>query len=148
MIMKFGNFKPAVNKNFLLFLSGIMWVGVGIMLCIFAYKWLQNFSGGHKAIYAGSGFIGALIIHHFGFLKLVDKNLGRIRQMEGKPCAFSFMSWKSYLIVLVMVSMGIGLRHSPIPKQYLSILYIGIGGALILSSIRYFRVLMHQIRAE
>jgi hypothetical protein len=143
-VMKFENFKPAVNKNFLLFLSGLMWVGVGIMLCIFATHWLRNFSGGHKFIYAGSGFIGALIIHHFGFLKLVDKNLGRIKLMEGKPCAFSFMSWKSYLIVLVMVSMGISLRHSTLPKQYLSILYIGIGGALILSSIRYFRVLLSQ----
>jgi hypothetical protein len=147
-MIKLENFKPAVHKNFLLFLSGILWVGVGIMLCLFAYHWLRNFSGEHKVIYAGSGFIGALIIHHFGFLKLVDKNLGRIKRMEGKPCAFSFMSWKSYLIVLVMVTMGIMLRHSSIPKQYLSILYIGIGGALLLSSLRYFRVLVSQRIAE
>jgi hypothetical protein len=52
------------------------------------------------------------------------------------------MTWKSYLIVAVMVTMGIMLRHSSIPKQYLSIMYIGIGTALILSSIRYFRYLV------
>ena len=49
------------------------------------------------------------------------------------------MTWRSYLIVLVMVSMGIALRHSPIPKKYLSVLYNGIGLALFLSGIRYLR---------
>jgi hypothetical protein len=38
-----------------------------------------------------------------------------------------------------MVSMGIALRHSAIPKQYLSILYNGIGLALFLSGTRYLR---------
>ena len=58
--------------------------------------------------------------------------------MEGKKCIFSFMSWKSYLIVVVMMTMGITLRHSSIPKQYLAIMYIAIGGALAISSIPYF----------
>ncbi len=79
------------------------------------------------------------VIHHYGFLKIVDKNLGRISKMEGKRCAFSFMTWRSYFTIAIMVTMGILLRHSAIPKQYLSVLYIGIGMALILSSIRYFR---------
>jgi hypothetical protein len=143
-----SKFKPAVNKRFLLIFSGIMWISVGIMLNTLAYQWLHNFTGGNKLLYTGFGFAGALIIHHFGFLKIVDKNLGRISRMEGKPCAFSFMSWKSYLMVLVMVSMGITLRHSSLPKQFLVILYIGIGGALILSSVRYFRVLVNQLSAR
>ncbi len=59
--------------------------------------------------------------------------------MQGKRCVFAFQSWKSYLIVVIMIAMGIGLRHSPIPKPYLSVLYIGIGLALILSSFRYLK---------
>jgi hypothetical protein len=145
MELKFEKFKPGVHKNLLLVLSGILWTGVGIMLIFLAYQWLLAFTGSYKYLYAGIGILAALIIHHFGFLKIVDKNLGRISLMQGKPCAFAFMSWKSYLMVLIMVSMGIGLRHSPLPKQYLSVIYIGIGGALILSSIRYFRVLVKQI---
>jgi hypothetical protein len=147
MHSKIERYKPAVDKRLLLVFSGIMWISVGIMLITIANKWLHIYIGNYKFVYAGLGIAGALIIHHFGFLKVVDKNLGRLSRMEGKPCAFSFMSWKSYLIVLVMVSIGIGLRHSPIPKQYLSILYIGIGLALILSSVRYFRVLVSQLRA-
>jgi hypothetical protein len=78
-------------------------------------------------------------IHHFGFLKIADKNLNRLLPLTEKKCLFSFMTWRSYLIVLVMVSMGIALRHSSIPKPYLSILYNGIGLALFLSGIRYLR---------
>jgi hypothetical protein len=65
--------------------------------------------------------------------------------MEGKKCVFSFMSWKSYILVAVMVTMGVMLRHSPIPKTYLSVLYIGIGLSLILSSVRYMRVFLSQL---
>jgi len=140
--------KPAVGKHILLFLSGTMWICVGIMLNSFAFKWLSLYEGSYSYLYFIFGFAAALLIHHFGFLRVVDKNLGRISLMAGKPCVFSFMSWKSYILVIVMVTMGITLRHSSIPKQYLSVVYIAIGLALILSSIRYFRVLISQFRSE
>ena len=135
-------FKPAVGKGMLLLLSGFMWIAVGIMLLNYAYHWLEE-EGGRTALFlAVAGLLCSLVIHHFGFLKVVDKNLARILPMKGKRCVFSFQPWRSYLIILVMIAMGIGLRHSPIPKPYLSILYIGIGMALILSSIRYLRTFL------
>jgi len=136
-----ASLKPAVGKPFLLFISGLLWIGVAVLLNSFAIDWLIHYHGSSAWVYPAAGGAAALIIHHFGFLRVVDKNLRRISGMEAKSCAFAFMSWKSYLIVLIMVSMGIILRNSAIPKQCLSILYIGIGFALFLSSIRYFRVL-------
>jgi hypothetical protein len=134
-------FKPAVPRRLLLLIAGAMWCGVGVMLSLMAYHWLSAYEG-HAWLFAIPGIIAALIIHHFGFLKIVDKNLGRISRLSPKPCVFSFISWKSYLIIVIMVTMGITLRHSPIPKQYLSVIYTGIGLALFLSSIRYFRNLL------
>jgi hypothetical protein len=96
----------------------------------------------------GIGVVFALVVHHFGFLKIVDKNLGRILPMEGTKCVFSFITWKSYILVAGMVTLGTLLRHSPIPKPYLSILYIGIGLALLLSSLRYLRILLGQIKKQ
>jgi hypothetical protein len=49
------------------------------------------------------------------------------------------MTWKSYLIIPVMASMGFIIRHSGISKQYIAIIYGGIGLALFLSGIRYVR---------
>lgn len=131
-------FKPAVPKKLLLVIAGIMWCCVGIMLTLMAVQWLR-LNEGNKWLFAIPGIAAALIIHHFGFLKIVDKNLGRISDLPGNPCIFSFISWKSYLIIIIMITMGITLRHSAIPKEYLSVIYLGIGLALFLSSIRYFR---------
>ena len=136
--------KPAVNKRVLLFLAGLMWLGAGIMLLFFSFSWLNAFHSQGAFRFAGIGVIIALIVHHFGFLKIVDNNLGRILPMEGTKCVFSFMTWKSYIIVFIMAVMGALLRQSPIPKPYLSIIYIGIGLALLLSSVRYLRVLLSQ----
>jgi hypothetical protein len=146
MNRKIAKIKPAVNKRVLLFLAGFMWLGVGTMLLFLSFSWLNAFRARGSFLFGGIGLIVALVVHHFGFLKIVDKNLGRILPMEGTKCVFSFITWKSYIIVAVMVAMGALLRHSPIPKPYLSILYIGIGMALLLSSLRYLRVLLSQIR--
>jgi len=146
MNFKAENIKPAVKKPILLFLSGTMWFCVGIMLNTFATRWLVDYGTNSSFLFAGIGFLLALAIHHFGFLKVADKNLGRIDHLKDNPCVFSFMSWKSYILVAVMVTLGITLRHSSIPKQYLAIIYIGIGLALMLSSIRYFRVLIIELR--
>ena len=81
-------------------------------------------------------------------LKIVEKNLSRILPVDEKRCLFSFMPWKSYLIVLIMIAMGTLLRHSAIPKQYLAIIYTGIGLALILSSVRYARAFLKEIRGR
>lgn len=142
-------FKIGVDKPVLLLLSGLMWVAVGCLLLGHAYSWLSVVPQSQRAaLLAGVGVFAALIIHHFGFLRVVDKNLGRILPMDGKRCVFSFMSWKSYLIVVVMVAMGLGLRHSPIPKPLLAPLYVGIGLALLLSSVRYLRVFVRQVAGK
>jgi hypothetical protein len=134
--------KPAVTRRVLLLLAGIVWIGVGGMLLSLAIGWLRAPDALHPYLFAGVGTIAAVFIHHFGFLRVVDKNLDRILPMRGKRCAFAFMSWKSYLMVALMMTMGFALRHSPIPKPMLAVLYIGIGLALVLSSTRYLRTML------
>ncbi|MBC8413274.1 MAG: hypothetical protein ISR96_13365 [Nitrospira sp.] len=139
-------FDPAVDKNFLLFLSGLTWTFVGVLLCNLAATWLVLAEGDNARWLAVGGIVFALCVHHFGFLKLVDKNIDRIIDKKGKVCVFGFQPWKSYLIILVMITMGSALRHSSLPKQYLAIIYIGFGGAMFLSSLRYYRILLRQIK--
>ncbi len=146
MIPNKEKFKPAVEKPVLLLLAGALWIVVGTMLLTFSFHWIRALQDNFSFIYICAGVALALVIHHFGFLRVVDKNLKRILPMKGKKCLFSFMTWKSYVTVLIMIMMGVLLRHSPIPKSYLSVLYTGIGLALILSSLRYLRMLLYQLR--
>jgi len=140
--MNIDRFKISGSQRTLLLLAGLMWICAGSVLLTFATVWLSDVVSPRVFILAGTGVTGAVLIHHFGFLRVVDKNLRRILPMEGKRCVFSFMTWKSYILVAGMMGMGIALRHSPIPKPYLAVVYIGIGLALILSSVRYLRVLI------
>jgi hypothetical protein len=137
---------PGVPKSILLFIAGIVWIVAGIMLNRLAYSWLVVEKTDHAVIAAFTGFTCSLFIHHFGFLRIVDRNLDRILPMVDRRCVFSFMPLKSYVLIVIMIVMGMLLRHSPIPKLYLSVLYIGIGMALILSSVRYLRHLILTLR--
>ncbi len=134
-----------VTKKVLMFIAGLMWLLVGIMLMNYARIWLSPESEKIVFIFAGAGVLSALIIHHFGFLRVADKNLKRILSMEEKVSVFSFISWKSYVLIAGMITLGITLRHSAVPKNYLAVLYIGIGMALFLSSIRYMRFFIKEL---
>ncbi len=142
---KFKKYDPAVDKRFLIALSGIIWSIVGIILCILAINWLSQTTAKNATWPGIAGLILSLLIHHFVFLKLVDRNIERIISKKGKVCIFAFQPWRSYFIILIMVGMGMVMRNSPLPKSYLSIIYIGFGGAMLLSSFRYHRIFLKLI---
>jgi len=126
-----------------------MWSLVGLMLCWLALNWYLVLNIGEHWSYVLGGLLLALPIHRFGFSMIAISNIKRIRLLPEKPCLFAFMSWWNYPLVAFMISLGLVMRHSPIPKSYLGILYIGIGGGLFLSSLRYYRTLGHtELRKE
>jgi hypothetical protein len=136
---KTNKLTPAIKTSNLLIIAGMVWLAVGIMLCNFAYHWMTHYEGKYTIPIVISGIVLAVVFDSLKFKRFADKNINRIQAKGNKSCAFSFMSWQTYIIVAFMMTMGIVLRHSSLPKEYLSILYIGIGGALVLSSLRYFR---------
>jgi len=129
---------PAVPQAWLLVAAGLMWMAVGVMLGRFAYLWLAQSSLQTELLLGGLGIASGLVIYRYGFSKLALKNSRRIRCLAEKACLFAFQEWKGYAIIAVMMTLGILLRGSPIPKPYLAVLYAGIGGGLFLSSFHYF----------
>jgi len=135
--LNYNKYKPGIHKKYLLIISGLMWTGVGIFLSSLTYRWLLSYD--NKIIYYSLGIILAILIHRFGFGFIANQNINRVLKMEKtKICAFAFQPWYSYLIVIFMMSLGMFMRNSFIPKNYLAILYLGIGGGLFLSSIKYY----------
>ena len=136
--------KPAASKPWLIASAGIMWSGVGLMLCSLAYGWLLPVAFPPVLWMTLAGVLLASAIYHIGFSKLAKKNIQRITDMAGdKICIFAFQEWTSYPLVVVMIGLGISLRNFlPIPKPYLASLYIGIGGGLFLSSLYYYLYLL------
>jgi hypothetical protein len=134
--------KPAAPRFALLFISGIMWSVVGLLLCRLAISWYLSLGFSQNLFWFLLSIPLALAIYLFGFSRLARVNIPRIQDLPPKPCIFAFMQWWNYPLVAFMISLGIWMRHSPIPKQYLGILYFGIGAALFLASLLYYWALI------
>ncbi len=139
-----NRFNPVVPRSGLLLLAGLMWSGVGLMLCSYAYGWLTAELSLTSALLAGLGLALAAAAGRFAFIGLARKNIARILQYEEKVCLFAFQAWKSYLIIVFMVALGLALRASPLPKPYLAVVYTAIGGALLLASLNYYAHLFRR----
>lgn len=148
MMDRFERWKPALPMSWLCLLSGVMWSGVGLMLCLLAYGWLIQVELQIAIPLALAGIVLGSVIYRFGFLRFAERNLQRIQHLPAKACLFAFQEWKSYPLVVVMITMGIMLRNSPIPKPFLGVLYIGIGLGLFLASLHYYLYLARQNRPQ
>ena len=136
--MLFSKLKPAAPIYWLIAAAGFTWSTVGILLCWLAYGWLDALVF-HVAVLSGAaGIAGAVAASHFVFSAIALKNIDRLSHLPEKSCFFAFQAWRSYILIVLMVSLGTALRHSPIPREYLAALYLTIGGALILSSRLYY----------
>jgi len=133
-------YNPAVKRELLFLLSGVMWSAVGILLNFFAFRWYSHFGQFYLVESLVVGLVLGLLIARFGFSRIVAKNISRTFSLPEKVCIFAFQEWKSYILILIMMSMGIYLRsHSILPKQIMAPMYMGIGLALFLSSFRYYK---------
>ncbi|GAB6904442.1 conserved membrane hypothetical protein [Desulfosarcina cetonica] len=144
--MRLSRLKPAVPKCWLFFACGVMWSAVGLMMCARAAGWLVP-----EGIFRGGGFelagmAMAIIVLRLGFGGIARKNIQRLRRLPERGCFFAFQAWKSYLIIMVMIALGITLRHLPIPHSALSLVYTTIGGALFMGSFYYYGHLLRLLR--
>lgn len=144
-MMTLKRLKPAVSKTWLIVLAGLMWSLVGLMLCRLAYHWLAVIRWTWVAPLELLGIVLALIAYQFCFSRMAQKNIARLSQLTEKTCIFAFQRWKSYILIGLMISAGVALRNLPVPRPYLAILYISIGGALFLASLQYYGYLWRVV---
>ena len=136
-----NQWKPHVSKKWLHLTAGVIWSSVGIYLISLALGWLRPLEWQSALLLGSAGVVLALIIYRFGFSKLAAKNRQRIKNLIGeKNGLFAFQEWTSYPLVAFMVGLGVLLRSSSLPKPYLAVMYIGIGGSLFLASLHYYRL--------
>ncbi len=132
--------KPAVKKHWLFFVSGVIWSLVGIVLIRIAFRWIPHFLLHEKILSIAIGILLGLSIAFWGFSIIVRKNIKRINAYKDAVCIFAFQAWKSYLLIVVMMSMGIFLRNTTlIPRQLIAPMYVGIGLALFIDSFMYYK---------
>lgn len=80
----------------------------------------------------------ALLIGSCKALFILDKvavhAVRRIERFDDNTCLGAVFSWKSWMLVMMMMALGILLRQSMLPRPLLGTLYVAIGWALFFSS--------------
>lgn len=131
--------KQGVPKRVLLFIAAFVWTFAGSMLLFKGYKMI-NFGSQLLWFQLMCAVACGIVFYLKLFSKLSLKHTLRILNMkEELPCLFSFFNFRSYLMMLLMISMGITLRTTGwVAPIYLSFLYLMMSVPLLISSIRFY----------
>ncbi|MGV3026087.1 hypothetical protein ACED96_10245 [Clostridium thermobutyricum] len=130
-----------VNKRVLLFIGGLVWIFAAIRVFLIGKESLISAVNSNYILNFVIGIITLAIFYFFIFSKLTTKHAKRIINSPLiKHCPFAFFDVKSYIIMIFMISLSIGLRYlNIINLNYLGSFYIGIAIALFLGGILFIR---------
>ena len=122
-----------VKKRTLLLIAGLVWLIAGFNVTRLG---ILSYGRVDKTLYLYIFTI--LIFTIFGrmFFKMSEKHTKRILAYKEKRPFWNFFDLKSYLIMVFMMTMGIGLRASGmVPEFFIAFFYTGLGFALSLAGI-------------
>lgn len=130
---------PSVPKRYLLLVAALVWTTAAFVLLSKAFVFMDLHEV-YLIIYLIISVIGGLLFYYFLFSKIATKHINRLTGFMGERyCVFSFFNAKSYLLMILMISMGILLRKSNlVAVGHLSFLYLMMGIPLLLSAIRFY----------
>ncbi len=135
-----------VHRNWLYAVSGTLWWIAGGILILRGYVWVENMSAAALSIHEILSIAVAVLGYWFGFSKITRRNIDRITNLPERSSIFAFTALRGYILIVVMISAGILLRDSAIPKDYLSVPYTAMGGALLLGGVNFWGVFVRKTR--
>jgi hypothetical protein len=137
--------KPGVGRSAHLFAAPFIWTVVGIVLMERGLGWI----GLHLTLRL---LIIALLVGTAKSLTVLDraakKGLHRIMGFGDSTCIGAVYPWKTWLLVVLMMMLGLALRKLTHPGAIIGAIYFAIGWALLLSSRHGWTQWLRQIRRK
>jgi len=131
----------SVDRAVHLFLAPFIWTVVGLVLMVRGWGWIGQ---GPVRFFA----LLAILVGTMKSLFILDKTAGRtierIMSFSGPTCLFAVYSWKTWLLVALMMTFGITMRTLTVPGTGIGTLYMAIGWALLFSSRRGWSAWWHS----
>lgn len=141
----FSKFNPAVPRQFLFGIAGLLWTVAGALLCVRGAVWLEEVRFAAALEIETVAMVLAVAAYAFLFSRLVQKNVDRIVRLPERACVFAFTAWRGYIMIALMIASGLTLRNSSIPHYYLSLPYTAMGVVLLTGSVRFYREFLRAI---
>ena len=130
-----------IKKQALIAVAGIVWLIAGLNVAVLGVRAAIDMRGVTTIIVLAlvGGAVAIFCAFHSMFSKLVKKNVQRIADLEGeRHLVFRFFDRKSYVMMALMMSFGIGMRAADIfPDWFIAFFYTGLGLALSLAGASY-----------
>ena len=124
-------FKPGVPRSAHLFAAPFLWTVIGCVLMYRGWGWLDPGRGRLAVVIAGLlGTIKSLVVLD----RAANRVVQRIDRFQDGACLGAVYSWKTWLLVLLMIASGMALRRVIEPGPVIGTLYLAIGWSLCLSS--------------
>jgi hypothetical protein len=124
-------YKPGASISTHLMLGALIWSLVGFFLMTNGYL-LTSFAEQSWLIFLGLGLGTAKGL--FILDRVARKNIKRIHSFEPKACIGSVYSYKTWLLVIMMIVLGRTLRMTILPGEVVGVIYLAVGWGLMLSS--------------
>lgn len=127
-----------VKRNTLLLLACLVWGAAGFNI-------LRIGLAAYPAYRSALNFLLSILVFSvfqiFIFGRLVKKHSARIgAYLEERHFFWKFFDGKSFAIIAVMMTGGIGLRSSGLaPERFIAVFYTGLGASLLLAGLLFGR---------
>jgi hypothetical protein len=137
--ISYNQLNPSVPKRYLTLIAALTWTLAAVILLSKAITFL-NYEEKYLIFYSLLSLTGGLLFYYFLFSKIATKHIKRLTEFrKERYCVFSFFSIRSYLLMILMITLGIVLRKSAlIEVGHLAFLYLMMGVPLLLSAFRFY----------
>jgi len=138
--MNFWNkYKPSVSRRSLLMIAGCVWTlagGILITRTLVQLIIMRQF----LLLELFLGLVFGIAFYLVLFARISKKHIYRINLIKVEdPCFFSFFNFRSYILMIIMITGGITLRKlNIINPNILWTFYLTMGIPLAISAYRFF----------
>ena len=130
-----------VNKEHLLLMQVLCWLGPGIKILITGIQSLLQTHSAHPERVWWLCLIAVAVAVGFSlmFNNFIKRYTTRILSFPArKKSLFAVFDLHGYVLILFMMGLGISLKHIPsMPVEFFAAFYPGLGAALSIAGIRY-----------
>lgn len=132
------------EKNISLVIIGLIWFSVGIFLSLRGIEWLLEIDViSNLIIFFVTAFVVGLVKGRFVLKRVAKKYCIRAGEIEYSKVD-TMTGWvkvlgvKGILLIVLMIMLGILLRHSNIDRPILGVIYFAVGIAMLYASKEFF----------
>ncbi len=130
--------KPAAAARTHLLLAALLWTGVGLGLLGAGVAWSARARWPWPWVVVPAAAAAGLVKGRLALDRVARRSAARIRARGDGRCLGGFLSWRTWVFVLVMMGLGATLRRSPVPRPALGAVYVAVGVAMVWGSRVYW----------